>query len=249
MISRFVYKLLRLYTPDEQCFKQFKKIVTDFIWAGKKKHNIACSKLVQDYRDGGLKLFDLEVKNLSLKALWIDRILFSKVELKIFKHMLPCPHPIIWSCNINENDIKKVFQTQCVATDIWISWSKFNYKIPVSSHDILAQALWFNTHLRYKNKPYIDYDLLNAGVKIVDIYIPHEERFLMYREFQDKFHSAAIINYRKLIDLIPQSWKEVLIRHPDGEKQPTRIQQIKDNVHVPKFTCGVLIDKTVETSD
>ena len=89
--------------------------------------------------DGGLKLIDLQTKDLSLKAGWVDRLLFSQVDLQYFKSILPCPHSTVWKCNIKQAHIYKIMP-HSMAREIWLAWSKFNFKTPVSSHDILNQV-------------------------------------------------------------------------------------------------------------
>ena len=99
-VSKFVYKLMCIYSPTEKFLKEFRKVIMDFIWDSKKP-KIACKKLIQTYTYGGLNLVDLRLKNISLKAAWIDRILFSGTNLTFLKQLLPCESPLIWYCKTN----------------------------------------------------------------------------------------------------------------------------------------------------
>ena len=107
MVSQFVYKLLCTYTPDETIFKTFRKIVTNFIWDSRKP-KIAYERLVQPYELNGLKLVDLKLTNRSLKAGWVDRLIYSEdTQFPWIKAMLPYNHPDIWESIIKPVDIDK----------------------------------------------------------------------------------------------------------------------------------------------
>ena len=106
LVSQFVYKLVCLYTPEDQQFKKFKILIIEFIWEGKTT-KIAYNHLIQSHERGGLKLVDLEMKNASLKASWVDRIVYTRGEnrLKLLKSLLPLNSPEIWECNIEPKQI------------------------------------------------------------------------------------------------------------------------------------------------
>ena len=55
LVSQFVNKMLCMNSPGEDYFKEFRKMVRDFIWYGKKS-KVAYKELVQNYQHGGLKL-------------------------------------------------------------------------------------------------------------------------------------------------------------------------------------------------
>ena len=67
--SLFTHKFMALLTPNKRFFQKYKQMIIEFIWNGKKS-TIAYSKLIQDYSRLGLKLVDLESKNVALKAMW-----------------------------------------------------------------------------------------------------------------------------------------------------------------------------------
>ena len=70
--------------------KKFIKIVVNFIW-DKGRSKIAYTKLcIQSCENGGLKLVDLGFKDVSLKAAWVRRLLYSNVNLYPLQKLLPC---------------------------------------------------------------------------------------------------------------------------------------------------------------
>ena len=163
--------------------------------------------------------------------------------------MLPCPHLVIWKCNITPEHILKVMQPS-TAQDIWWAWSNFNYQEPLSSFDILNQILWYNSAICYKNIPYIDHQMLQAGiVKVSDIYEVEDHCFLSFREIQNKFNCPNIIlKYQSLILRIPQSWKDKLEHHPTGIVNPTGLDKIKAIVRTSKFIYDDFLEKQIDQS-
>ena len=73
VLPLFVYRLAIILTPSDLQFQQYKKLILDFLWEGKKP-KIANSRLTSNYIQGGLKLVDLETKDLSLKVKWFKLI-------------------------------------------------------------------------------------------------------------------------------------------------------------------------------
>ena len=52
LASILTYKIMALSTPSQEFFKQYKMIVTDFLWDGKPAR-IRYNKLIQSYEKGG----------------------------------------------------------------------------------------------------------------------------------------------------------------------------------------------------
>ena len=148
LISQFVYKLLCIYSPIQEFIDQVRKLITEFIW-DKKPARIAYRNLIQDYRDGGLKLVDLAVKDISLKASWVDKLMLNgDIQMSFLKKAFPIAHPGICSCYISPQDIYKIMPFG-IARDIWVAWSNFNYKSPASPYDVLDQTIWFTSYLHF----------------------------------------------------------------------------------------------------
>ena len=55
---------------------RLRKLITDYLWDDKQKL-VAYNKLKGNYDQGGLKLVDLRLKDLSLKVAWILRLIES----------------------------------------------------------------------------------------------------------------------------------------------------------------------------
>ena len=60
IVSQYVCKFMCTFSPTSEMLKQFKQVISQFPWSGKKKAKISYKKLIQPYHQGGLKLVDLE---------------------------------------------------------------------------------------------------------------------------------------------------------------------------------------------
>ena len=67
----FNYRLAIIRTPTKQQLAAFKAMVVDFLWDGKGA-KIAYNTLIKPYNKGGLKLFDLGLRDLALKIKWVQ---------------------------------------------------------------------------------------------------------------------------------------------------------------------------------
>ena len=217
----FMHKFLALPTPPVQFFRLYKHLVQDFLWDGKKV-KISYSKLIQDYEKLGLKLVDLELKNIALKAAWPVRWRERKdSELNwLFQH-LPIKDKRMWYCNLSDKDIQKLphYNTLSTANSILEAWAKVNFQAIPESNDILSQILWGNSLIRRQNRPIFDQQLVNSNVDtILHITDLTTKTLITYdRLFENFGQSFDRLFYLGLLAAIPKQWK-IEIRHGSFEE-------------------------------
>ena len=73
-LPKLVYPFTVLNNPPQQTVQFLKKIMFNFLW-DKKPDKIKRDIITQDYKDGGLKMIDIEMFLNSLKSSWRKRIL------------------------------------------------------------------------------------------------------------------------------------------------------------------------------
>ena len=142
-----MHKLLALPSPLQVFSKMYRNKIVNFLWDGKTPR-IAYHKLIRDYDQLGLKLIDLETKNIALKAAWIPKW-FHKKDTDWIYCTLPVKNNKIWLCNIKPSDVRKLvgidFDTCDVAGSIWYAWAEYTYKYPESTEEVLDSLLWGNS--------------------------------------------------------------------------------------------------------
>ena len=186
--STAVYKFLCICLPSQDWLKKCKKLFTNFLWENKKAM-IAYKNLIKDIPRGGLKLADLEGKELALKTSWVKKVLqgTDRMWVQLVSEMLPIPLDSMLETSINEGDIMKLgLAKNSVAQTILIAWArvqKITAKGDRSNEQIYDECLWFNSNIRKNGRPFIIRKIFNAGIKqIRDIYDTAACKFYTYQE-------------------------------------------------------------------
>ena len=238
--SLFAHKLACLPSPTQDFYKAYKKIVLDFIWENK-PHKVSYQKIIQNYDRGGLKLVDLESKEIALKAKW--PIYFGKRKEKWLYGPITGDHRL-WEYNINSKDIEemsKILQLSPnnMLVQIWKAWSKINYRVPVDSDEILDQNIWGNSNIRRANKPFMNKVFIESDfTKVRQLRHENEQRLLNYEEFKAKFGSIlSVLEFNSMVLAIPATWKS-FIKYEFKEQQEnsstTQIENLNKKKNISK---------------
>ena len=206
-----IYKFLTISNPTKDVLGRVKKIVTNFLWEGKKP-KIAYSTLIKDYSEGGLRLADLEIKNIAMKAKWVKKsITTSHIWKEIGEILLQYKIPEIFECNLKLKDFPYGNQNWIIL-DIWKAWSQIMYKSAIINPiEIVNQPIWYNSHIKSDNKILNIAKYQEKGImRIADIYNTREHEFLSVNQFRTKYNIANYLEYYKVIKAIPKDWKYIL---------------------------------------
>ena len=141
IISQLVYKMLMMFTIQNEYFDRVQESIKTFLWQGKRP-KIAYTKLIQDYSNGGLKLVDIACKNKAMKVSWDERIVRNDFLQNIVKHVYTLQEENIWQYNISVKDIRNWNLAKDIWYEIIYSWAEINYRYPENGAEMLAQGLW-----------------------------------------------------------------------------------------------------------
>ena len=157
MLSQAVYKLLCLNTPPQKYFTKIRKMVSEFLWDGKKA-KIAYKALIKSKVDGSLNLIDLERKDAALKISWVKKAENSdNAWVHVANQLLPLKIQAMFECNLNHKDIKKItIPSDSVFSSIIDAWSSVHFHQPKEKGEIMNQSLWFNSHIIKEKKTIFD---------------------------------------------------------------------------------------------
>ena len=138
-LPKLVYPLSVLPNPPEEQIKYIINKMYQFLWDGKPdkvKRNI----IIQNYRNGGLKMVDLRYFMNALKGSWIKRILNVEnkgVWKQIYLNKLKkYGGNMLFECNINKNDIHKLFPEKFFFQYVLLAWQEIKQN---KEHDCLSQ--------------------------------------------------------------------------------------------------------------
>ena len=167
------HKFLVLPTPDSSFFRDYRRIITDFIWDDK-PHKISYQKIVQSYTSGGLQLVDLQARDTAIKSKW--PIYFADRELGWFYGVLNLDHHI-WQFNTEPKDVNRLCQKVSLYNpfkSIWVAWAKNFFSIP-EREQINEQYIFANSCIRLADQPFWDKAFLNSNLDCVAQLKHHSE--------------------------------------------------------------------------
>ena len=221
--SMFVYKFMALPTPDKRFFTEYKHIISEFLWDGKRA-KIRYERLVQPYEKMGLKLVDLECKDLALKAAWIKRW-SNKNRLNNIPWLyinLPVKDSRIWECNLKGNDVDKLCPYPLdMGAQILKAWTKWHYTEEFSAKMFHTVPIWANSMLCRVNKPFIHEKLLLSNINTIDdIWNYARNDFMTYNELTlTQGSTIDFLLYNAIITAMPKIWRQ-LARFIDKNEVP-----------------------------
>ncbi len=164
MGSHFVYKLSALESPSDDQKKQFNDIITNYIW-NRKRPKIKRNILVGKKDQGGLKLVDIEKKDMSLKIQWVRRIIDSdSISSKLAYYFLPKIGHLLWQCNLKPQDVDLFLCTNNFWRDVMLAWCSANFECLRTREKILNGVIWYNSEIRIRDKPIFYKRCYEAGM-------------------------------------------------------------------------------------
>ena len=257
LISQLTYKLSLLPTPSKEYLKEVNSLISNFIW-NDKPPRIAKDILLLPLEKGGLKLTDIVFQEKGLKISWVKRILEeSKEDLRKMANLtIPDCDGLIWLGNLKvvDVDLVRIGNKGNMWDSILSAWCSYNYREPITVEEILNQPLWYNSHIRRQNKPFVIRALYNRGlVYIKDIVNVEQGQIMSFSEVTVlSGHLQLNIFYNQLLSAIPQKWKQTLRQscHIDAwveiipnVKVICKVQKITKFIH-QKMTEKLPIDLT-----
>ena len=244
LASQTVYKFLILDTPPEKFFGKCKKLVTDFLWDGKKA-KIAYTTLIKSIPLGGLKLTDLRTKEKALKLIWVKKATTSNnIWKSIANTMLPIPLEDMINANITKSDFSKINTSESTISSILSIWCVVSYEIPNSHLEVADQQLWFNSNIKdpTTERTFCFQKMYKAGItKIRDIYDFHTNKFMEFNELVYNYGNlgaSGFLNYLALIKRIPEHWKSLLQSPPNDNNADNKLTEIWQLMSRTKVASG-----------
>ena len=233
--SLFSHLFLALPSPPTNFFTMYRHSVLDFIWS-RKKASIRYEYLIQDHDKLGLKLVDLEIKDIALKASWAARWKDRDTEeLAWFFHHLPVQDSRIWDCNMNPKDIDPLCKFELSSSwSIWKAWCRYHYKPTLENcEEILFSIIWGNSLIKRQNQPLFHRELVCSTINYVfDIFDPATKKLFTYEQLVEN-HGVILtpLFYLGILAAIPKIWKiKLLQEYESGEMDfESKLDLLKSN--------------------
>ena len=241
-ISQLTYCMHSLPEIPANYIREIEGLMCEFIWKSKKS-KIALQRLFRSYKQAGLKLVNVKIKDHSLKfstfvRLFINSDGCNSIIPVISAKKLEIPVQKIKTANLNVKDIKDKFKTNNFQNvkDILIAWAQHNYIDPRNKQEVLAQKLWYNSNIKIAGKickPPTKEE--NEPQTISDI--RNVDRWLDFKEIKTKFPKTRLtfLHIKSLHAAVPNIWLKLL--KIEGQK----IHDLTQKVKTMKSSCSKYI--------
>ena len=149
--SLFIYRMQLLPLISKGTAKQINRIITEFIWNGRKP-KIRNEMLMLKCSQGGRKLVDIVQRDASQKVSWVPRLIDTKdAVMKALAHYhinAKVSNELFWECNISKKDVHTLGCKSRYWQDLVSTWAKIHHYSPEEPEDIAKQVLWYNSFIK-----------------------------------------------------------------------------------------------------
>ena len=202
--SQYIYKLQVLPSPPESFVKRLEGIVSKYLWNGHRP-KIPLKILQAAYEDGGMQLFNITHRDISLKCVWVKLVMEGNYSATLVYNVLhPC-REMIWTCNLDASDVEKIVCTENIFwKDVLKSWCYYHYS-PVTMEGVHDHIIWLNSRIRIQDSPVWWKTPAEAGLQHVS-QLYQDKEFISQRRAKDVYR-LTVMQYNMLKSAIPAVMK------------------------------------------
>ena len=243
LIFTYYFAVLPLLTQDDE--KRFYEIITKFLWKGSKA-KIPMSVLQNPIDVGGLKLVNIEIKQISGLMAWLGKL--NKDESKwdyVYDWITPEIKEKIWDCNMNLEDVKKLIKHESFWKSLVIAWSKIHFFEPRSTKEIKNEIIWNNSHIRIGNNPIQPKkNLVENGLLRVQDLLMEDDQIKNFDILKREFLVEDWMFYSQLIAALKKKWGNSIKNNveEDGTNKMNWVK-IVENTKPSRWVYNFLIEQ------
>ena len=210
-ISKIVY-ITSISTLPNCILVELNKIHKDFIWDNKRA-KIKHSTLISDYKDGGLRDIDVDLKVRALQLSWLKRLHDSNfhpwkvIPNHIFSKISACNSLFFPNFGLSSSASISIpiFYEQLISF-----WSQVSSSTPRTTSSMLSESIWNNNLILIDNKP-ISPIMFHNNVRSLFVadFFDHLGNILDWNSFRVKHNISEVLffNWIRIIDAIPNHWR------------------------------------------
>ena len=207
-ISKLLYTCSNLKVPEDFP-KTVNSIISKFVW-NFRPPKVKGSTMIQNVRNGGLKMPDMTIMCKSLKILWIKRLLDeenSQWKIIPLHYLEKVGGKFVFHCNYDIQTLN--VKLPPVYKEILIAWSDLNQTSPKSAQDVQKEILWNNRFITIDGKSLWWKGWFNQGILRIRDLLGPAGRILSFVELRSKY-VIQFWSYMSLIDAIPPEWRKLI---------------------------------------
>ena len=196
-------------------FLSLKKFKINF-YGQIKKVKLNTQQLCNDYKNGGLKNVDIELKIISLKCSWIHS-LYNEVDHDWKIIPLNYIHNTLrknftFHSNLSIPN-KTLITLPPFYKDIIKSWCSSFFCSPNVPSSISSQCLWYKSYLKIDKKPFFYKEFSNNNINYINNLFSDFSKIKSWEKVMDEFNldKKFYFKWYQIIHTIPSSWKLTLL--------------------------------------
>lgn len=211
MISLLQYQISALATPS-QVFKEYRKIITNFIWNGRKP-KVAYSTLIQPVAQGGLGLMDLEARAKVSSLQWVRRLIMKPNSNagSTLAYILRTDN-LTRFLSYKRQVIPELIQHIPFYSQMFGLWNILHSFVPPDELFIRRELLWNNKFVTINQSPIYWKAWVAKGIlSIEDICHEQEGRLLSHTEIAARYGvKCSFLEALQIRMAIPIGWRQSL---------------------------------------
>jgi len=174
--------------PSSQShLKEIHQLLYNFLWDGK-GDKIKRSVILNEYKDGGLRMLDIRSFNHALKSKWVKKYLDdnNQAKWKLFFDFFLKQHEgkLLLTGNLKQADVAGLNIQDSFIKDVIEIWSNLIHE---ENPTHLGNApIWYDSLIRIENRPIFYSDWSRAGVNQAKDLLDQKFDFLKYKDFKTR---------------------------------------------------------------
>ena len=244
--SLFVYKMNVLNSIPHEVANAVDKMVCNFMW-NEGSAKIAMNTLKRSKKkQGGLKLFDVRLKDTALKVQWVQTY-FNNIEIRVLADAC-IKYNIaekIWQGNLQEHHVH-LFVKPGFWCDVLKAWSKYAYNEPRNKTQVLAQPIWLNSNITINNRPLFNEIAWNSGLKhIRDLFDDNNKLESYARVINLLLDTTSYVQLYGIYESISIEWRRLMSANSGqvGGLIDDKLVVLLSEDHISQYVYNVLIDE------
>ena len=197
--SLFIYSLTVLPFMTKKQLKILDRVIQNFLW-GTKRAKIPMKLLQCSRVHGGLKLFNLNLRQKALHLQWIAKFNNSNVfDYSQNWFLYGIKKEDKWKVCLNAQDAKNIIKEDTFWKHVYLLWTKYNYPYQLAKEKLTSQFIWYNSKIRINGQPFLWKNAYEAGIVLVQDLIDTNGKFHTYNALCTLFPNGVTwLQYEQL---------------------------------------------------
>ena len=206
--------------------------------------------MLNEYKDGGLKMLDIQSFNCALKAKWVQKYLddSNQAKWKLFFDYFIKEHDgkLLLTGNLNQADVAGLNIQDTFTKEVIEIWSSLNYEENLT--DFGNAPIWYNSLIRIANQPIFYRKWSRVGVNQAKDILDHKSDFLKYEDFESRYKvKTTFLTYYGVVSATAKLKKSFQDQDTMNSNQPTCGQKLLSASNICKEAYKLIVKKISST--